>query len=131
MRIVINHILGIGIASYIIYQLITVFKFKVEIKQTCVKIMIASISFSSLFFIDTLSQLNTVFLSRILVLACLVAFAVTLTLMVRKSPYFIAVSVVTIILIYLTMQSVLITSSDVTSDPNSEILTIDPNKFAE
>ncbi|MGL6248088.1 MAG: hypothetical protein ACRC3A_03240, partial [Culicoidibacterales bacterium] len=97
-----------------------------EFKKFLVKTSIALVSLRSLFLIDELAKIDTVFLSRVLVLASLVAFGIVIFLLFRKSPYLIIMSVVAVVLIYLTMQSVLVPSSEITSDPNAEVLIIDP-----
>ncbi|MGL5295847.1 MAG: hypothetical protein ACRDAO_02715 [Culicoidibacterales bacterium] len=125
ISIVINITMYVVLSLYIIIQCVLLLQKKKSTFEAIVNIVLCVSVLVVMEVIADLSLTNSVLLSRVLVISTLVIFIVTIFVLLKYPKYFVSLSIIALLFIYLTITTVLMPSSEVIADPHAELLRIE------
>ncbi len=121
----INNFLVIIFVCYSLVHFLQFFKKQKSWKEVIIPAMLPIGMLFLLTEFEKLAASNTAELARVLVMALVLIALIIVILILLRSRYVVLTSVFLVILIYFTLSSTTIPSSDVTTDPNVELYVVD------
>lgn len=126
MQMFLSILVFVILVGYLLWQIVQGVQKKQRSKETLIKMALISAILVLMFCIEQLALIDSVLLSRLLVVASLAGFALAITAMFKFPRYIVVASATSLLLIYFTINSVLVPSSAIIRDPNAEVIIITP-----